>query len=247
MNTTITNKGLIIGSAIIGCALLASVFVGAYSLVKIRTFSNTISVTGSAEKLITSDVVKWTSGFSRNVDIDGVAHGYVLMHKDITTTIEYLKAQGITEKELTIKPVIMNQNYEPTEKYGSKMVGYTLQQIIEIQSNNVPMITKLAQDAPAKLSESGILFSTHGLEYFYSKFADLKVEMLADATKNAKARAEKIAESTGANIDLLQSASMGVFQVTPQNSVDVSDYGYFDTSSIEKKVTSVVRASFSLK
>lgn len=71
--------------------------------------------------------------------------------------------------------------------------------------------------------------------------------MLAEATKNARACAEKIAESTDSKIGFMQSASMGVFQVTPTNSVDVSDYGYFDTSSINKKVTSVVRASFSLQ
>jgi len=40
---------------------------------------------------------------------------------------------------------------------------------------------------------------------------------------------------------------MGVFQVTSVNSTEISDYGYFDTSAIQKKVTAVVRASFSIK
>lgn len=247
MNTTITNKGLIIGSIVIGLAFFASVAIGAYSFFRVKSLSNVISVTGSAEKQIVSDTVKWTSGFSRNVGLDGVRDGYAQMNRDLAATLEYLKSQGVTDSEITVKPVMMNQSYEPTEKYGSKMSGYNLQQIIEIQSNNVAGVAKLAQDAPVKLSESGILYSTQNLEYFYSKFSDLKVEMLAEATKNAKARAEKIAESTDSKIGFMQSASMGVFQVTPTNSVDVSDYGYFDTSSINKKVTSVVRASFSLK
>jgi len=247
MNTTINNKGLIIGLVALGIALIASVSVGAYSFFRVKSLSNVISVTGSAEKQITSDTVKWTSGFSRNVGLDGVKDGYAVMNKDLSATLDYLKSQGITESEITVKPVMMDSNYEQTEKFGSKMSGYILRQIIEVQSNNVTAVTKLAQDAPVKLSESGILYSTQNLEYFYSKFGDLKVEMLAEATKNAKARAEKIAESTGSKIGFMQSASMGVFQVTPTNSVDVSDYGYFDTSSINKKVTSVVRASFSLK
>jgi hypothetical protein len=247
MNTSITNKGLIIGSLVVGIALVLAVSVWAYSFFAVKSLSNVISVTGSAEKNITSDMVKWTGGFSRNVGLNETKDGYAMMNKDLNLVSEYLKSQGITEKEFIAKPVMMNSNYESTDKYGSKMVGYTLQQFIEVQSGNVSAVTKLAQDAPVKLSELGVLFSSQGLEYYYNKFADLKVEMLAEATKNAKARAEKIAESTGSKIGFLQSANMGVFQVTPVNSVDVSDYGYFDTSSIEKKVTSVVRASFSLK
>jgi len=247
MNTSINNKGLVIGSIVLGGALIIAVSVWAYSFFAVKSLSNVISVTGSAEKNITSDMVKWTSGFSRNVGLSGTKEGYAMMNKDLISVSEYFKAQGVTEKEFTAKPVMMNPVYESNDKYGSKMTGYILQQFIEIQSENVSSITKLAQDAPVKLSELDILFSSQGLEYYYSKFADLKVEMLAEATKNAKARAEKIAESTGSKIGFLQSANMGVFQVTPVNSVDVSDYGYFDTSSIEKKVTSVVRASFSLK
>ncbi len=247
MNNSITNKGIIIGSTILGVAIVAAVSVWAYSFFAVKSLSNVISVTGSADKVIVSDVVKWTSSFSRNVGLNETREGYAMMNKDLNSLTEYFKTQGISEKEFTAKPVMMNPSYESSDKYGSRMVGYTLQQFIEIQSGNVSGITKLAQDAPVKLSELGILFSSQGLEYYYSKFTDLKVEMLAEATKNAKARAEKIAESTGSRIGFLQSANMGVFQVTPVNSVDVSDYGYFDTSSMEKKVTSVVRASFSLK
>jgi hypothetical protein len=40
---------------------------------------------------------------------------------------------------------------------------------------------------------------------------------------------------------------MGVVQVTQPNSVDISDYGNYDVSTIEKEVMITVRASFSLK
>ncbi|MDP3244895.1 MAG: hypothetical protein Q8M83_04545 [bacterium] len=40
---------------------------------------------------------------------------------------------------------------------------------------------------------------------------------------------------------------MGMFQVTAVNSTDVADYGFYDSSVIEKKVTAVVRAAFTLK
>jgi hypothetical protein len=60
-------------------------------------------------------------------------------------------------------------------------------------------------------------------------------------------RAGKIVESAGSNLGKLRSASMGVMQITPVNSTDVSDYGYYDTTSIEKQITAIVRASFAVQ
>jgi hypothetical protein len=171
------------------------------------------------------------------------------MKKDLDIIRVYLKENGIADSQITIRPVYLNPMYEYDKYSGSsKMTGYQLQQQVVVESvGEIKKITDLSQEAPAALAGKGLLFSTQNLEYYYSKFAELKVEMLTDATKNATERAKRIAESTGAKLGRLQSASMGVFQVTAVNSQEVSDYGYFDSSSIEKKVTSVVRAAFSLR
>ncbi|MBP6949164.1 MAG: SIMPL domain-containing protein, partial [Candidatus Pacebacteria bacterium] len=85
------------------------------------------------------------------------------------------------------------------------------------------------------------------VDFFYTKLADLRVDLLSMASKNAKERADAIAKSTGDSIGGVKDASQGVFQVTQKNSTDVSDYGSYDTSTIEKKVTAIVRASFEVK
>ncbi len=85
------------------------------------------------------------------------------------------------------------------------------------------------------------------MEYYYSKLPDLRVSLLSDAVKDAKARAEQIAQGTGRGIGNVLSASNGVVQVISPNSVDVSDYGSYDTSSIEKDVMVTIKASFRLK
>jgi hypothetical protein len=83
--------------------------------------------------------------------------------------------------------------------------------------------------------------------YFYTKLDELKIEMLATATENAKQRAENMAKASGNRIGFMRSARMGVFQITSPNSTDVSDSGINDTSSIEKKVTAVVSVTFSIE
>jgi hypothetical protein len=92
-----------------------------------------------------------------------------------------------------------------------------------------------------------VIISIDFLQYYYSKLPDLRVSLLSDAVKDAKSRAEKIAEGTGRAVGSIQSASSGVVQVLPVNSVEVSDYGSYDTSSIEKDVMVTVKASFRLR
>ena len=71
--------------------------------------------------------------------------------------------------------------------------------------------------------------------------------MLAEATKDAKARAEAIANSTGDRIGPIRSAKTGVFQITPRYSTEVSDSGVYDTTSLEKDITAVVSVSFGVE
>ena len=49
------------------------------------------------------------------------------------------------------------------------------------------------------------------------------------------------------SVGKIQSVRMGVYQITPVNSTDVSDMGINDTSSIDKKVTAVANVSFKIK
>lgn len=70
------------------------------------------------------------------------------------------------------------------------------------------------------------------------------MELLSEAVKDAQNRAGKIAQSSGNEVGSLKSASVGVVQVLPVNSTEISDYGTYDTSSIEKEVMITVRATF---
>ena len=71
--------------------------------------------------------------------------------------------------------------------------------------------------------------------------------MLEKATKDAKQRASAMLKATHNQVGKIQSLQMGVFQITPENSNDVSDSGISDTASINKKVTSVANVTFRIK
>jgi hypothetical protein len=140
----------------------------------------------------------------------------------------------------------MDEIYDYKSDGSTSEKQYNLRQTILVNSSDVLKITDLAKGTQSLINQ-GVVFSSTNLEYYYSKLPDLRVSMLSDAIKDAKARAEVIAKSGGNEIGFMKAASSGVVQVLPVNSVEVSDYGNYDTSNIEKDIMVTVRASFTLK
>lgn len=230
-----------IPAGILAVGFVLGTLIGAHSFYAVKASENTISVTGSAQKIITSDVVKWRVSLTRSVGLDGLKDGNAQMGADLAALKQYLKKGEVADTDITIAPVTVVTQYN--YQYGQTPSGYQLNQDITVESKDVEKITTLAQKASSLLGQ-GALVSTTSLEYYYSKLSDVKVDMLAAATTDAQNRAKKIAESAGSHLGALRSASMGVIQITPVNSTDVSDYGSYDTTSIEKQITAVVRAGF---
>lgn len=246
----------LIGSALVlGLSIVAGTFLASDAFYRVKALSNVISVTGSAEKLVDSDTAKWTSTFSRRsagVDPQSLKSAHDDMKRDLAVIRAYFRKEGIRDEDVSVQPEALSQFSDckamgPNGGCATLASGYDLRESLVIESKDVARVSKLAQEAPAAMSDQGVLLESQMPEYYVSTLADLKLEMLTEGTKNAKARAEKIVESTGGSLGVLQSAGMGVFQVTAVNSTEISDYGAYDTSSPKKKVTSIVRASFLLK
>lgn len=228
---------------ILGVSLILSTALGAYTFYRIRTFDNALSVTGSAKKQVKADTVKWVTVLTRTAGNNGLKEGYTAMDANLTLVKNFFAQNGFAEKDLTISPVFVDQMYM---ERGVGERQYQLRQTIELRSNDIEKVTQLSKNTGSLINQ-GAVFSTQSLEYFYSKLPDLRVALLADALKDARARANEIAKSGGRNVGPLKSASSGVVQVLSANSVEVSDYGSYDTSNIDKEVMVTVKASFVLR
>jgi hypothetical protein len=228
-------------------ATIASTVILSKGLLQIRKFSSeVIRVTGSAEKKIVSDYIVWKAEFSRrSADLKTA---YSMLQDDLKKVKEYLTSKGVKDEELIISQVETKVLYKKNEKGHdtNEIEGYLLSQGIEVKSYDVKKIDNVSRQS-TELIMQGIEFISQAPEYFYTKLAELKVEMLAKATEDAKQRAISMANSTGNKIGAIRSAKMGVFQITPVTSTDVSWYGENDTSSFEKKVMAVVSASFAIE
>lgn len=226
--------------------LVIASIIGGLAFVKGKQGDQTITVTGSAKKRIKSDMVIWKAGVSYQAPV--LADAYRSLSENVPRVKAYLISKGIPENQITISS-ISSQTLHARDSDGQdtgQITGYSLRQELEVRSNDVDKIAKVAREA-TELINQGILLESMAPEYHYTKLGEEKITMLAEAAKDAKARAEKVAESTDSSIGSVRTARMGVLQITPADSNDVSDSGMNDTSSLDKDITAVVNLSFEIK
>lgn len=241
------NSQIIILGVCIAVATITSSIIFSKGFLKIMEFNKqVISVTGSAQKNIRSNYAIWYGTFSkREADLTSA---YRKLSEDLERVKKYLVAGGINENEIIVSQVSTNKIYRKNEKGNetNDIQWYSLSQGVEIRSNDVDKIMQISRES-TELINQGIEFESSAPDYFYTKLDELKLEMLAEASENAKQRAENMVKAAGNRIGFMRSAKMGVFQITPINSTEVTDWGINDTSSLEKKVTAVVTATFAIE
>jgi len=236
---------LVLVALILSAGLIASTLIATNGLVEIKG-TRSITVTGSAKQQMKSDLIVWKGSFSSQSQM--MSEAYAKLKADSDKVKNYLKGKGIDENDMVFSSIDTNPIYEVNYngQYTNNIIAYRLYQRVEIESADVDKLTQISREATELMNE-GVEFQSFPPEYFYTKIADLKVSMLAEATKDAKNRAEQISQNTGSRIGALKSAKMGVFQITPLYSTEVADYGINDTSSIDKEITAVVTCTFELK
>ncbi|MFA6252305.1 MAG: SIMPL domain-containing protein [Candidatus Paceibacterota bacterium] len=238
--------GGIIAALILGVFFVVGISWIDNTWLEVKASDNSLSVTGSAKKTVTSDIAKWNSSFSRKVTEEELKNGYATMKNDEAIVIKFLKANKVEDAEITISPVSLQKEYNYAKEQADAPQEYTLMQTVLVQSSDIEKIKNISKGAQTVINQ-GVIFSSGSPEYYYSKLPDTRVELLPDAMKDAQSRAESIAGTTGKKVGTLKAASVGVVQVLQPNSVDISDYGNYDTSTVEKEVMVTVKASFTLK
>lgn len=246
INTNNNSIGLLWLGLALALGLIISSLLLSSALESIKSGEQIVTVKGYAEKNITSDLGVW-NGYVTVRSYDLVS-GYSKLQTDITILTKYLKEKGVKEQMIKLGPVTNYASYKYTNDGRStgELSHYNLERAITVTSNDVKLIELLASESTS-LIQQGLEINSSLPQFFYTKLNDLKTEMLGKATEDAKDRARVIAEGSGSKVKSINSATQGVFQITEPNSSEISDWGEFNTSSIEKTIKAVVTASFTIK
>lgn len=236
--------GLALGIAVVVCTVIV-----AKTYVHVKESQNSIQVKGYAEKSIVSENAVWDGTISASNAI--AADAYKLLAQVKAKTADLIQKEGYKPDQINWGPINRFDVYKKSadgQHQTNEIERYTVSQTVEIISKDVHKIAQL----PSKVNElnlEGFDVNSGNLRFYYpsDKLDALRVELLAAASKSAKERAEQFAVSSGNNIGRLLQARQGVFQVTAPNSSDTSDYGIYDTSSINKVIKIVVTMTYGVK
>jgi uncharacterized protein len=237
---------LLYGLIALSLGLVLGLFFVSRSLGDIRRGSEEVAVTGSARRPIRSDFVVW------RINIAMQSPSVSSASQDLTRSADrvraFLRTQGVADSQVIVKPVEAYGIPEVTSegRETGRIVATRLSQAVEVRSADVDGLTRISQGIGSLIAE-GVAVSPQAPEYLYTKLSDIRTALLEEATADAKARAEAIVRSTGGTVGAVREARMGVFQITPRFSTEVSDYGINDVTSIDKDVTAVVRVTFNIR
>lgn len=240
--------------------LSASTFIAAKTWRDVRKQpeKNNIRITGSAKKRIISDLIEWSATIEGNGK--DRTEAYLSLKSGTEKVVAFLKAQGIKQEEIKIQSASISETFEtvredkvlpgtnvPLRTETRKSTGFLASQVVSISSSNVPLIEKASREITSLL-EQGVFVTSNAPRYYYTRLGELKLEMLAEAAKDARNRAENILRSAGnTDIGALVDSSMGIININPANSTDTSSEGNNDTTSYEKDIITIVRAEYEVK
>jgi len=209
---------------------------------------NTITVTGSAKIKVTSNLAKWAAGFTRQASIEDIKIKLELANSDTAQIREFIKTYGIDDANITFLPIQTEAMYDYNPgggKFSQTLTGYNIRQEVRVENEDIGKIELLAQEAK-KLMDKGIVPEYQRTEYFYTKLAELRPTLYAEATKDAQEKATAIGRVTGSAIGKVTTARTGLVQIMQPNSVDINEYGQYDLSTKEKEISATISASFEL-
>ena len=241
-----------VGWLVFAMAIVGSTYIAASSWSRVKLMKDrTISVTGSAKRRITSDLIVWDAGISTHGPDQLSA--YKQLQANVNKTLEYLKGQGLKEDELRVSSVSTSELTE-TEYVGTgenrieRQVpkGFQTSQNITVSSNDVSKVERVSREV-TNLIEQGVPVTSGTPQYYYTKLGDLKIEMLAEAAKDARNRGEHIVASGSARITKLRGADMGVININQPNSTATSWEGNNDTSTLEKDIITIVHCTYEIE
>ena len=156
---------------------------------------NSIKITGSAKKDFLADIIIWKGSFStKNMELE---EAYKKLDLDKNYIIAYLSKNNVPFEDALFSSINIGKLYKnKTDRDGirtKEFDGYLLTQDYKIESNAVDEIEHLSRDITS-LIDKGLEIQSNSPYYFYSNLADLKIDMISEATRDAKVRADKIAK-----------------------------------------------------
>lgn len=211
MNTTIKS---ILPAALIAVGLFAIGSGVKAGLGRIAEGSRQVTVRGLAERNVDADHVTWPVVYRViGNDLEDI-YGQIKKCNDEIT--QYIESGGLTSSEISVVAPEITDKY--ANQYGNERYStrYIAKSVVVVSTDKVASVDSLIANS-ASLLKSGIVIDTNDygnrVEYEFTGLNDIKPEMIAEATKSARAAADKFAADSHSKIGKIVTATQGSFTI----------------------------------
>ena len=229
------NKALIIGAGILSAGLIAGGYLLGDGLLRAKMADRSVTVRGLAERDVMADLATWTISYSATTT--NLASAQQSVDQDTEALVSWFGELGFPADAL--QPVSVN-----VSSYNNNGVPqFTVRQRMSLRTTDIDR----AQDAVKRqfeLVRRGVLLEEgSGISFTFTGLNQIKPEMVAEATRDARASAQQFAQDSGSDVGSIRNATQGYFSISARDG-NSGGWGVADTPF--KKVRVVTTVDFLL-
>lgn len=208
------SASVVFGLLFMAAMFLMAVTFGTY-LMRVKGLDRSVTVKGLSEREVPADIAIWPVSFTAaGNDLTAL---YEAMEGNAREVLAFLQAAGFSPAEITkAAPVVTDKL---ARRYGGQQdvsLRYTAQQTLTVYTTQVDLV-RAVHSRLGELGKKGIALGGEDHDarpqFLFTKLNDLKPQMIEEATRNARAVAEKFAADSQSRLGKIKKASQGLFTI----------------------------------
>lgn len=172
----------------------------------------TVTVKGLSTRDVNADYVVWP------LDLTVSGNDLKVLYNQVAavekTTRAFFSEKGFKTEEMSLGNTTIDDNWNGYYERRPEN-HYTIHTSFIISTDNVELVLA-SQGCLSELMARGVILNSYkwNTNYQYNGLNDIKPEMIEEATKNARAVAQKFADDAQCSLGSIRKASQGQFTVT---------------------------------
>ncbi|AMK12608.1 MAG: SIMPL domain-containing protein [Pseudodesulfovibrio sp.] len=202
-------------SAVTGLLLAAGFIVGCFvlgnALVAFKAMDRYVSVKGLAEREVNADLAVWPVSFSVGADtLPDLDRALAVSRAEV---LKFLKEQGLGNAEIINAAPRIDENQYMSGQRPTSL--YTAQAVLTVRTGDIATVKKAMASAGDLVSRGVLLVRNYEFQptFSFTGLNDIKPDMIAEATRNARSAARQFAEDSGSRVGGIRRASQGYFSL----------------------------------
>ena len=223
----VPSKVFLLFGGILALGLVVAGWVLGSQIKQTKLGEHYVTVKDLVERNVKSDLAIWNISFRSSGDEFQTVLAAGESQKQ--TVLSFLKKQGIQEGDIAISPPnVLDRQAQEFGSVQGKQSRYILTQTIIVTSKDVDRIATANQRLGDLPQQGVILGGAQGsggsqLSFKFNGLNSIKPDMITEATRNARAAAERFAQDANAKVGSIRQASQGTFSISAANAGSSTD------------------------